>query len=1130
MAEMIHKSCKEFFDSYVTENSSEETILSKYVDFVDLVSSHPDAETDHMHLLKPLEDNDFVLALITIGKILNIKFNYVFSNGIVNEFRQTSLYEMLTEISKHHIHAVENNGKIFTCDYHQESLFTHLHLAMIISLTRLDNQKELHDKIIHMFIGLLHDIGKFKTVGTITNGKDQWTKYPFHGEMGSGILLQAFAGSDQFKTYFSESDFEDIARTVCVHMCGYHETNKESREAKYKWSLLRIENPRVKNYLTHLSFGDHFGALRKSTVRENAKEYELSRNEFITCVNDEFDIEQFLSANQLKGLILVVRGMSGSGKSYFVKNLITYLSEKVHISQIAHIERDQIMCEIVAKTIGETCFEKATGEQYKKYYEIFLEKKMGSVINEEFKTRVGAALAANKIIIIDTVMSLFGAIDFAVPQVVKNTFIVSIDVIRTTPFVQEDADRMGYPLKKQIEIHGARELFYWLPTDTQKRLKQLSSFSTTTHMSSTNSGNKDVFRPRLCHVVTWTKDPNLNGTTEFYRQLDKIVVSSKKEVDINVDTDRYDIITYVNYLYKLHGFENMCEIIRSQGFFVDPPSQFKNNKCPVYSERIIKIKYNESCRLWKPVWARQCRNVILYLDNTTNQWICLKYHLQRGAEVFTSLHVTNGIDENENCSIKHIDHLDTIQQDTITSLLTGKPIDAIVSFKMDGSLLGISMYSGKYALITEDLITSSNDEFALSVLEIAKKMNLQFVPIISTQGTLFLGNDMMDYMITAIIPATTDINIYEEAKKFSPIELFKKHSYNFFAQLDTFYRIAKEKSFYHPIMTLSLEAICMHRASAWVQQNGRIHTELTVSYDHSTIKVLGIGYGDTKIDYLPHFAFNDVINNAGFYEPLWWNIQNGKEIEQMMIDLSETIRNPNKIIAEKLYFEKHPLNITNKVPSKLTKLNETLDYEGFVFYRKIHGSGSCTIYDYSKIKTIEYYKSHKLRDENIAYLVELGKTASNIFPITRIVTEFFGDCSGLFEKVCDQINELLNMDIDMNPLYIGLQTDKAKSSYLTQTPQVKARMLVNASDNWKNEAYKIFVKVFPKLEQTVLPRDEIDANIKGLVMKIVPWEKEYMSRINKLIDSHDKLIGALFKHLNTSLPLITDQPQEVDTN
>lgn len=1116
---LVEKKCKNLFDIYTSKNDevcNDVNILQGYCEFVDLLSKIEDIEFNYMKLIY-LNPYEVVEILKRMGGILNIQFQYIKSDGITLDLEITTLKDMLEIISCHHVHSVVSKYKLYVCGYHQESLFVHLHLVMLICLTRLPENTSINTKLCYAFIGLMHDIGKYGTGDVTVIKGDYKTKFPFHGEIGSGILSMIW--NKDYEKFFTKGNWEDMTRTICVHMCGYRETDKDSIQAKYVWSLLRLENNKVKNYLYYLSIGDHFGAIRTIPTHSDPQIFEYSRKDFQKNINEPFDVVQFYKDNGFHGFVIMVRGMSNSGKSTYVKSLINLLG-KLKIKNIV-IDGDQIMCYVAAKSIGEYCDEEVTGDLYKRYFEVYQSKKLAPIVNDEIKIRIKESLLDNKIVILHTVMSLFKQIDFAVPELIRSSFIIAIDIIRCIPFDKGDANKLGLDINQHIQLHGSRNNFFWLPGDTKSRLGDLSSCSTS---RITTKGN--MARPKLVYTIAWNEEHMINND-EVMRQITELVKpfidNDKTEIKnskglIPVEND---IVTYVNYLYEIYGYEKMCEFIRAKGFTVCTPSHFKLTN---FENRIIRIKYLDNCRLWKPLWTRQCRGVVLYL-NKSNRWVCLKYQLQRGAEVLTGLHLKAGIDGTENISIKELEILDEIQQDTIKSLLTGKEIEGVMTFKSDGSLMGIGMYSNKYYELMEELVTTHGSELSKTILKMSKELKLPFVPVLSSQTTFFLGQDMEDYMITSILAeiGMMDKDLELLAQNNTPMQIFEKCGIMFLYQLGIFYdkfiKTNGNKVEGLDVMTLNFEARCKRRKTAW----GRVHSELAVSYETSGLKTLGISYGDKKIGYMAHYQFDEIINDARFDEPIWWKVSHSKDVEYILADLTKCIRNLSKSENSRQEFlQKHkPSNrfpfkcATRMVPVELnlgsndTKatndLEVTFDYEGFVFYRETDNG-----LDYSKIKTEEYYKSHKYKTENVKYLMELNETAADIFPLARIVKEFFTDSKSKLKNICDDVMGLLHKSSDENILFIGL-SEKAKESFIKQNDETKMKMLVNASgDIWRNEIYNLMKKYFPSIERSSITRSEIDSVNKALIMTICPWSKGYEDRISKMIDESDTYIANLF--------------------
>jgi len=1080
MSDKIENTCRVLFESYTHDITNIPNALNYFIESLKEYDQYNFKYTQ-LGMLDIIKTSNI---LATLGTIIKIEFEYIKSDGILMSKNKTTLYDMLKIISDKHTHNLTYKNSTYTCEFHRESLFVHLHLVMLISIAYTNSLNELY-VLQHAFIGLIHDIGKYSTAGCVnTKDKNKWTKFPCHGEIGAGILSTVITTIDKtdFSKYFNKTQMENMARTVCVHMCGYHETDRNSIQATYTWSLLRLENQNVKEYLYYLSYADHFGACRDPGLTISPDKFLLSRNDFKEEINKEFRYDEFFKSNCLDNIIILVRGMSRSGKSVLTSNISKHLKNVPHII----IERDAIMCDIVAPMLNESATgKKVSSDKYKKYYEIYKHKNLGSKVNAIIKQRIIKALADKKMIILDSVISLFKPLDYIIPQEAKSAFIIAIDVIRNE-LLTDTLD---------IQIHGTRDQFYWLPEDTKNRLRELSSMST-----SRLATVKNVARPRLVHTVSWTNDTKV-GINEVFRQLDVLIQRTRSPAQLIQSsahsTDEMDIITYFNYLYNLHGFTNACAHIREQGFTVCTPSQFKNSPD---EDKIIRIKYLDNNRLWKPKWSRQCRGVILYKETETN-WICIKYQLQRGAEMLTSMHIKANINETETCKYDTINDpfeiFSEIQQDTMRKLLEKKSIDAVLTSKSDGSLLGITFYSGKLAPIMRAHINNYGDPFSKAILKLADICDSKTVPIISSQSTFFLGEDMQDYVTTVILSLSTinDIKINELSQ---PHEMIFTHGKSFMNKLIKFYNhICNETK--NEVITISFEAICKDRKTLW----GKTHNELAISYETSSLKLLSVSYGD--LTYKPHYEFSDIIAKVGFDEPLWWKVQHTNEIDSLLTDLSKCIR--NKLTTTE-FLKQHPPN--NKTISDPHSCY--LDYEGFVIYTQ----SKPDTYDYGKIKTEEYYKAHKYRVENVAYLIELHETSRMIFPLTHAVKEFYSNTKITLIDLCNDIIQLLNKPPSDNLLFQTMP-EKAKQSFNKQPMDIKMKMLINASDIWKVEARKLVNKNFPLIAKTSIDSNDIDATIKGLIMTLHPWDQQLDERINKMISDKHVHIANLFNAcINTS--------------
>jgi hypothetical protein len=363
-------------------------------------------------------------------------------------------------------------------------------------------------------------------------------------------------------------------------------------------------------------------------------------------------------------------------------------------------------------------------------------------------------------------------------------------------------------------------------------------------------------------------------------------------------------------------------------------------------------------------------------------------------------------------STNKIDMFDHIQQDTIMRLLRGESIDGVVSFKKDGSLLCICTYGidtpqGEFYT---KLITEHGTDLAKAVLSICQELGLPFVAILSTQNTLFMSDDIADYMIDAILIGS---NIVSQAEldadiqnDLSPVEVFAKHGRAFISKLGTFWeRIRDSRPEYMTGggVSLSFEAICGGRKSSWVRLGkpiGTTHIELAVSYPLSMLDFLGASFNVlVEHTYVPHYALEDVITDI-FTQPMWWKISHGREVDDLLISLSMIIR--QKITKEE-FLAKFPINNNTALP-----VNAYIDYEGFIFYRLLPNGRV----DYSKIKTEEYYRTHKFKDSNVEYLMDLNNSeiARNTFPLIKVIDAFHTALDIKLATVSQKVLEEMTFD------------------------------------------------------------------------------------------------------------------------
>lgn len=1027
------------------------------------------------------EEDELVMKILsTLHDIMNIDFTIVerrFVTRKVNQGKKTvsvekieqsensyCLFDLMNEISSKHVHSTDKA----TCEFHPESLLTHSYLTMFISMIRaIKNKLSERDILEISFLGLFHDVGKYMccTESNI-NGKVV-TTFPFHGEMGCGILLQMF--NSEFSKYFSKETWENICRTICVHMNYHLSSQKNSFQVSYDMKLLSLENTEVKKYLMYLTVGDFLGAMGHKTedIMKCLKIFEEK-------INEKFDMTNFMSTYMLNGLVILIRGMSAFGKTTFIERIVKMFSDTGIKYRV--VNRDNIISRIVSSSLGETTMTQP--ESY--YHRIFQEDKStySRQVNSEMKNTISSGLSNHEVVIIDTLMNYFDSIEAITPSNMRDAFIMSIDVVRNTLITEKDCERHSMTMDKQMELSGSKSVFCWLAKECSMRIRHISS------LSSSSSMIVDYVRPRLCHVVSWN-DEIMVGYEEFLRQLQVLVNYDFSHVSKVLET--LDVLTYANRMYQSDGWSGMVSAFKSYGFITTVPTCGKN---PEFENKIIRIKYRDNSDKWAPMWARQCRGIVLMLDN--DKVICVKYQMPRGAESLTTLHIEKSITETQDCTTSSLAKFDSGQQLVMSKLMDSHdlPIDGALTFKCDGSLMGCTVYFGSYAKLVESMITKYGDSYSHIVLKLGQSLGMTCV--LSTQGTFSVGNEMQNYMTTSILSTCfTHDEIVRLAETSTCVELMEKYGLPFFEKIKKF---IENYTIVDGCVTLNFETVCRHRLTAW----NEFHKELAISYPETFYRYLGLSISGSETKFIPHFR---TINSV-FDEPMWWKIEHTKQINEMILDLSKCIHG---VMTEDEFLVHHPYS------NKTSPNTKFFDYEGFVFYSM--NSSPYFEYDYNKIKTLEYYMTHKFRTDNIAYLLELSKTAHDIFPMTRLVSDFFTTIKTKLQRVSEDVFAILNEPT--NELFDGLP-DKAKAVYVSKPKDMQIKMLLNASNNRFSVIHKSFISVFPELatitdEETL---NDLKQNCRYIIDMIIIQNKS----IEFLVTEKDDHILKLLEILMSTLP------------
>lgn len=995
--------------------------------------------------------------------VLNVKIPFVNNKNILTEISLNTLLEFISTEHFHQNVKTDSIRSVFSgkkkpstasCGFHEESLIEHSIMAMCIAIdSALSTNQNL---LLVGLIVLLHDVGKPSCLALY----GQNIGYPFHGEYGACILSQFFCSEIQH--FISKDEWETMCRAINVHMCSYHSTD-EDEWSQHRRTLAQLETPEVKTLLVPLSFGDTFGKI--STLSESDA-FVASRAAYNQTVSQEFDATCFMEKNKKKTMCFFLRGKSGHGKSFFAKKLTEFLfTLGFKEFQFEIVSRDEIMASVTATRLNHKLSKVCPdGPEYEFLYNQYKELKLGKVVNDEMKKRISISISQGKIPIVDSCITYYDGIMTCMPENISNSFIIAIDCVRNTVFTEEDAYKNGMGLNALIETLSERTPINWISTQTMC-IEKLASISTGSKKSETSYVPDLTFSHgfNAAHVIGWdifvkTAMPVL---TYFASSL-------KSE-----DTSKMNIIQYVNYLNDNFGIDGVRSTLGEQYY------RTANSHG---DERVLRMNYLEYNQHWKDAWNRQTRGTT-FIKTSSGKLLPIKYLLQRGAEMITDKQVMHGITSTESMDLGENDesyeekilkatssilHLDQTQQKTIMNLLLNRPIDLTLSFKKDGSLLGYTIFHYKeVSEFMHQFILNSGDKFAQKVLQICDSLNLPF-GVFSSQSTLLIGEDMLDWTVQALL--STIMSDDEIIQRFSEKTYMDAVDECFPEILQKLTNLAQDASQSLNIpadasVTISMESICKDRRSIFAKKD---HTELALSYESTSCTVLGISWCDSDVvESRPHFTFSEFIHQYNFIEPCFWKVTHTNQVNELLDDL-------NKVIFEKMndedFFSK------NNPHNQYKNWEHIIDKEGFVTY-------TGETFDYGKIKTDAYYIAHKLKAKNIAYLMELAKvpSARRSFPLCNEVSTFYSQ----IEKDIPCINEKFNaMCADTtSTLYNGLP-EKAKVSFPKQTPQVRLKMLINASDTFSKIAMELFSSVYPFNPERVDAEftNDVVASVKSILM------------------------------------------------
>lgn len=450
--EKIDKAVEKFIFRLVDHNV--ETFSESISELLELMNEIPDIKSVISPNVKLVEK--MVGTYETISDILTVNSH--------------SLGNLLIGIGDNHYHQhTDTDGIKYSCQYHMEKLQSHLMMASLIVCHEFYNHTSDDDiALILTFTALFHDVGKKHSC--IYHRKEKAIGYPMHGEMGCGVMLSQW--DDRYKSWFTREQWEDMCRTISVHMCGYHETDKTRRHVKQKWDMLSTERTLVKTILPFLSIGDHFAAVRSEKVKEDPAVYYASRSDLILHLSIGMDWATFITSNKLKSKVI------------FLRSRVPQEIDPIYLEVMAHLKR----------------FDPKLTFMH-----------LDSILGLDKVTRHAQLLKGleSETLVLYSNKIYTDAIDTLFPEEFKNVIRIAIDLVNESNFDTS---------------------YGWLDKSYDSRFKKLSSLFVTYSLS--KDMKKEYIKPHLVHVL-YKPEPKLKEKINMF--LLESDSEEEKVVDYNKD-------------------------------------------------------------------------------------------------------------------------------------------------------------------------------------------------------------------------------------------------------------------------------------------------------------------------------------------------------------------------------------------------------------------------------------------------------------------------------------------------------------------------------------------------------------------------------------------------------------------
>jgi chloramphenicol 3-O-phosphotransferase len=950
----------------------------------------------------------------------------------------------------------------FTCP-HSESLYDHLlecgrlcyEHAMMSNLDRKTCVKAY-------IAGLLHDIGK---IGTVRQTGKHLT-FKGHGLVGGAILENMWSEEIDVMLRLTLEDWGDISTCADVHMCSYF-GNQTTQLHKYSANILPHG---VKELLACLRIGDHLSMVPTDDYPKSAEEIRD------VVLSTQADYEKWLfgvitieSVKKNQGVLILLQGTSASGKSTFARNLEFRFGDACVV-----INRDFFMIRQTMKFVGDEpikTIEEMTPTVYSKYCAIYQanKKSISDHVNSGMSRAIHEGLQCGKIVVVDTMATMFGEIQAILPDIAKDAYRISFWFHRNTFITEEESiGRLGLSLETQLSIRGNQ--LVWNPFN-----EKINWFNNVSCTESDLSDEKKLWtQPHLSISLGWNHTKGHILDHLFYKIGEMYVYNqSIPRIPILDQTMDMTLLELIQRLNTIGGLDAITQ------FFL-PYAYTVNRQIP----GVIGIKYKDGInQIWQPKWAREARGRFYWIGMSQDTVVIeLKSALQRGAEILTSAHTVSAT---QDVDPKSWDKFDDVQRAMLKAFSTSSGISAFLTSKVDGSLFVVNVYPKscvQYPIMCE-LALTHGDAFTQTLARHCIDEGYSYLVTISTQGTLFIGDDMQDYFLTAI-----------QSLIARPIETLDDWSWakQDFAELilDYYYSLELDNA---EMVNFCFEGYCKDRMTI----AGRLHTELAVGYDHSGFNLLGMM---NKGKYVPHFD----MPRMTFKQPLYCSIRRTDDVFCMMGKLDEVVlgvRSLEDFIAENFVIDE----FTSRV----------IHAEGFVLLTPLVAGP----YDYAKVKTNLYYQCHKVKQTKVKELLSLPLSCSLHYPILSKLHDFFDKMGDNFTKLIADSYSAVMQQVDPCSAMYQKQTAKARTHWDKLHSSISSgvvdsklatpvcKMMLNTKESIK-ELTEMFGPITQELYQ--LQSTEIILFVKDLLMKVEPWKDDWESRLKHLFETFDDTVNQLY--------------------